>query len=379
MNLIALKMLIGDRAKYLGLIFGIMFATLLMAQQLSLFIGIMQRTSKIIEDVSEVDIWVMDKRVSYLDGVEPIADTNLNLVRSIPGVKWAVPFYKGQVVMRIGDILQASVLIGFDDVSYVGAPKQMIMGNLEDLKKPDSVIIDKTGYQYIWPNEPFKIGRTIEVNDRRMEIVGICNAAQPFSVPVIIFARYSQAIKYLPSGRNKMSFVLAKTKDGFDSNEVANKIEEQTNLKAETWQEFKADTIDYFMTHTAIPINFGVTVLLGFIIGVVISGQTFYIFVIENLRQFGTLKAIGINNRKIVMMVLTQAMMVGFIGFGIGIGLTSIFFSRVGQSVPAFQGFYLYPQVVIGTAVAVFLIMIIASFASVRKVFTLDPAIVFRS
>ena len=372
-------MLIGDRAKYLGLIFGIMFATLLMAQQLSLFIGIMQRTSKIIEDVSEVDIWVMDKRVSYLDGVESIADTNLNLVRSIPGVKWAVPFYKGQVVMRIGDVLQASVLIGFDDVSYVGAPKEMIMGNLDDLKKPDSVIIDKTGYQYIWPGEPFKIGRTIEVNDRRMEIVGICNAAQPFSVPVIIFARYSQAIKYLPPGRNKMSFVLAKVKEDFDLNEVAKKIEEQTNLKAKTWRQFKADTINYFMTHTGIPINFGITVLLGFIIGAVISGQTFYIFVIENLRQFGTLKAIGVNNRKIIMMVLTQAAVVGFIGFSIGIGLTSIFFSKVGKSVPAFQGFYLYWQVVVGTAAAVFLIMIIASFASIRKVFKLDPAIVFRS
>lgn len=379
MNLIAIKMLIGDRAKYLGLIFGIMFATLLMAQQLSLFIGIMQRTSKIIEDVSEVDIWVMDKRVSYLDGVESIADTNLNLVRSIPGVKWAVPFYKGQVVMRIGDVLQASVLIGFDDVSYVGAPKEMIMGNLDDLKKPDSVIIDKTGYQYIWPGEPFKIGRTIEVNDRRMEIVGICNAAQPFSVPVIIFARYSQAIKYLPPGRNKMSFVLAKVKEDFDLNEVAKKIEEQTNLKAKTWRQFKADTINYFMTHTGIPINFGITVLLGFIIGAVISGQTFYIFVIENLRQFGTLKAIGVNNRKIIMMVLTQAAVVGFIGFSIGIGLTSIFFSKVGKSVPAFQGFYLYWQVVVGTAAAVFLIMIIASFASIRKVFKLDPAIVFRS
>ena len=79
------------------------------------------------------------------------------------------------------------------------------------------------------------------------------------------------------------------------------------------------------------------------------------------------------------MMVLTQAAVVGFIGFSIGIGLTSIFFSKVGKSVPAFQGFYLYWQVVVGTAAAVFLIMIIASFASIRKVFKLDPAIVFRS
>ena len=56
MNWIALKMLTGDRAKYLGLVFGVTFATLLMAQQLSIFVSIMKRTGSQILDVRDADI-----------------------------------------------------------------------------------------------------------------------------------------------------------------------------------------------------------------------------------------------------------------------------------------------------------------------------------
>jgi len=378
MNLIAIKMLIGDRAKYLGLIFGILFSTLLMSQQLSLFIGLMKRTSSLVEDTKEADIWVMDKRVEYIDGVEALPDSDLGKVRSVTGVKWAAPFYKGQIVLRIGNMLQSTTIVGVDDTSFVGAPTKMIMGKISDLKKPNAIIMDKTGYRYIWPDGPYKIGQIIESNDLRMEIVGICDSMQPFSAPVIIYARYSQAINYLGGTRNQMSFVVAKAKDGQDPKIIAKKIEDQTGLKARSWDDFKFDTIKYYFKHTGIPVNFGITVVLGFIIGSVICGQTFYIFVIENLRQFAALKAIGVTNKQILMMVLTQGLLVGIIGFSIGIGLTSLFMAQGSANVPAFKGFYLPWQVALGSFAAVFLIILISSLASIRKVLVLDPAIVFR-
>ena len=69
MSWIALKMLMGDRSKYLGIIFGVAFATLLMAQQMALFCGLMGRTTSQIKDVQEADIWVMDDKVRYVDEV----------------------------------------------------------------------------------------------------------------------------------------------------------------------------------------------------------------------------------------------------------------------------------------------------------------------
>src|SRR5215472_3027204 len=103
MSWIALKMLMGDRSKYFGLIFGITFATLLMSQQLSIFLGIMKRTASQILDIRDADIWVMDNKVRYIDEVPGMPDTELLRVRSVSGVKWAVKLYKGQVRARLAD------------------------------------------------------------------------------------------------------------------------------------------------------------------------------------------------------------------------------------------------------------------------------------
>jgi hypothetical protein len=104
MFIIALKMLIGDRTKYYGLIFGVAFATLLMAQQISIFLGLMTRVANPIYAIPEVDLWVMDPRVRYLEEVEPMRDIELSRVKGIEGVEWAGPFYKGQAVRLTQDI-----------------------------------------------------------------------------------------------------------------------------------------------------------------------------------------------------------------------------------------------------------------------------------
>ena len=124
--------------------------------------------------------------------------------------------------------------------------------------------------------------------------------------------------------------------------------------------------------------NFGITVALGFIVGTAVVGQTFYIFVLENLRQFGALKAMGVANGTILRMVLLQAMVVAGIGYAIGIGLCAGFFEITSRVSINLRGFELPWQVAAGTACTVLVIIVIASFASLRKVMVVDPAIVFR-
>src|SRR5262249_28929051 len=118
MSWIALKMLTGDRAKYLGILFGVAFATLLMAQQMSLFVGVMLRTAGRVRDVQEADIGVMDPRVQHVDEVKSLPELDLQRVRGVSGVAWAVPFYKGQVQARVdaGDFRQV-ILLGIDDAT----------------------------------------------------------------------------------------------------------------------------------------------------------------------------------------------------------------------------------------------------------------------
>lgn len=174
-----------------------------------------------------------------------------------------------------------------------------------------------------------------------------------------------------------MSFILAKTQAHLGPHELSKRIQAQTQLQAMPSREFEWRSVKHYLTRTGIPVNFGITVILGFIVGAAIVGQTFYIFVLENIRQFGALKAIGVTNRQILRMVSLQALVVALIGYGIGIGLCALFF-YVTKDAPALKGFRLHWEVALGTFGAVMLIILTSSMASIRRALTIDPAIVFR-
>ena len=374
---IAWKMLIGNRGKYLGIVFGIVFAALLIAQQSSIFCGLMSLTVSQILDVPGASIWVMDYNVQFVDDIKPLADTSLFRVKSVPGVDWAVPFYKGIARARLEEgSYEQMILLGLDDATLIGAPQGIFMGSIAALRTPDAVIIDQAGYKRIWPGEPERLGRIFEMNDRRAVVVGITKSRKTFQSFPILYTRYSQAIRFAPPERKVLSFVLANPQPGLTAEEVGRRIEAQTGLQALSGERFLWKTIRYYMEKTGIPVNFGITVLLGFFVGTAIAGQTFYLFTVENIRQFGALKAMGTSNRTILLMVLSQALHVGLIGYGVGVGLAAAFGWWSGQTTRL--SFFMPWQVLALTAAAVFLIVLVASVLSIRKVLVVDPAIVFR-
>jgi putative ABC transport system permease protein len=136
-------------------------------------------------------------------------------------------------------------------------------------------------------------------------------------------------------------------------------------------------TMTYYLKHTGIPVNFGTTVLLGFFVGCAIAGQTFYLFTIENLKQFGTLKAMGMSDRLVVAMILIQALVVGGIGYALGVGLATLF-GIVAQREMPLLAFFLPWQVLVLTGIAVLLIALLSSLLSIRRVLVLEPAVVFQ-
>ncbi len=395
---IAIKMLTGDRAKYLGIIAGVTFAALLIAQQASIAIGLLLRTTSHIQDIADADIWVMDPNVQFIDEFKPLTENDLYRVQGVPGVAWAVRLYKGQGRLKLdigGDKknakYQQSVVLGLDDATMVGAPREIILGTLADLRKPDAVLIDENGYRYLWPNEPLAVGRELEMNDHRAVIVGICKASDTFQTFPIFYCRYHQAIRYVPQERKVMSAILVGVDNGASPDEVCRRITEQSalkpikpgdpprpGLKALTHEQFIESTIMYFVKRTGIVVNFSITVALGFIVGCAVAGQTFYTFTLENLRQFGSLKAMGVTNLRIVGMVLTQAYMVGLLGFGLGVGGAALF-GKLASTSGSRLAFYMPWQVLAATAAAVALIVTLSSLMSVYKVLVLEPAEVFRT
>jgi putative ABC transport system permease protein len=160
MNGVALRILLGDPAKYIGLIFGIAFSTMLMSNQISIFAGLMLRTAGQVLDAREADIWVMDPRVEYVDEIEPMTDVQLGRVRGVDGVDWAVPFFKGLTVAHTRDgMVQQIILLGVDDATLTGVTPHLVLGAVENLKQPDAMIIDRAGFQFMWPGEAPGLGK----------------------------------------------------------------------------------------------------------------------------------------------------------------------------------------------------------------------------
>ncbi len=378
MNYVALRMLMGDRAKYLGLIFAIAFSTFLLENQSSIFVGIMNRTGSQIADVADADVWVMDPGTEYFEETKALKDTDLYRVRGVPGIDYAVPLFKTNAVFRTAaGNFSSAVTLGLDDSTLVGVPRKMLLGSWERLREPGAIVIDRAGYDRLYTGEPLRLDRLLEVNDRQVHIVGISDAAAPFASFPIIHTRYSEARLFVGPQRSQLSFVLVRPAAGVTPDEMVRRIEAQTGLRARTSGQFRWDCVWYYMGHTGIPINFGITIAIALIVGLVVAGQTFYLFTVENLKQFGALKAIGVTNRRLIGMILLQALTVGFIGYALGTSIAAVFFEITASEI-ATRGIVLLWQNVVGVGVLMFSVVIFASLLSIRRVLVLEPAAVFR-
>lgn len=363
----------GDRGKYIMLISGLTFASLLITQNGSIFCGLMYWTTATIRNV-DVEVWVADPNVEQVNEVKPMRDTDVGLVRSVPGVEWAVPFYWGLHQARLPNgKFQSVQLTGLDTSTLIGRPSVMLAGKLEDLRLPNAVVIDQVGVDKLGGA---KIGDTFEINDKMARIVGICEASRSFLGQPYVYTTYDRALEFAPKQRKMLSFILAKPKPGTSADELVQRIHQQTGLNAFTKEKFFWDTVWWYIKNTGIPVAIGTTVLLGFIVGLAVSGQTFYSFVLENLKHLAALKAMGANRSIMIKMLLLQCFTVGFIGYGLGVGFASIFGRFVlskGQ-----PPFFLPYQLLIFTFGAIMVICSISAILGIRKVLKAEPAMVFR-
>jgi putative ABC transport system permease protein len=339
---IAIKMLFGDTAKFYGILLGLSFATLLIAQQASIFVGLMSRTYALIEETPQADLWVTDPTLQFVDDTKPMQVTALQRVRSVDGVEWAVPLFKGLLVAKLPTgARQICDVIGVDDASLIGVPARMVKGDVSVLRKPDTIIIETRGARSRLaqpvslanpdgPKRPIDIGEELELNERRAVIGGIAETKPTFQNVPTIYTTYSRAIGFAPANRRTLSMILVKVSPGQSVTEVRDRIMRETELAVYTPKDFAWTTIEYWMKQTGIPINFGIAIVLGFLVGVAIAGQMFYNFTLDNLKYFGAMKAMGATTPRLLGLVALQGAVAGVLGLGLGLGVTAV----VGLSIP---------------------------------------------
>ncbi|MFM7182672.1 MAG: ABC transporter permease [Verrucomicrobiales bacterium] len=383
---LAIRMLFGDTAKYLMLLAGIVFATFLMVQQASVFCGLIRWTTATVKNVG-APIYVVEPKVEQVNEMNPLRDTDVALVRSVGAVRWAMPLYSGMQKVRLENgNFQTVQLLGVDAASFAGGPVRITEGRLEDLRLPNTVIIDKIAIERLSTdkNKPIGIGSTFEINDIEARVVGICDAMRSFTGGPYIWTTYERALQYTPPQRKMLSAVLAAPIAGMDPDTAAAEIAKKTGLRAfvnrdfgSNPNDFNTSTIWWYVRNTGIPISFGTTVVIGFIVGIAIACQTFYAFVLDNLKNFGALKAMGTSNFRLSLMLWFQSITVGIIGFGIGLLFTSAFASGALEN--GQPPFYMPTIVPIAAFCVIQLICFLAALLGVVRLGLYQPAMVFRA
>jgi putative ABC transport system permease protein len=381
---LAWKMLVGDRAKYLGILFSLAFTTLLVAQQGAAILGILGTTTSFVDNIGGVDLWVVDPLVQYVDDVRPLTDTQVDRVRSIPGVAWAVPLYKGSIRARLPDgSSQNCLLIGLDDASLIGAPAAMVTGRLADLRNPDAVLIDQDAalkkFAQADPDRrlrPAGPGYTFELNDHRAIVVGTYRGQRNFQSQPVVYTAYSRAKSMLPPERKTLSFVLVRLQPDTDTTTVQALIRQGTGLRAYTRQEFSVASRSWFIRNTGVVMTIGLTAVMAFLIGGGIASMTFYNFMLDNRRFFAVFRAKGATDHTMIGMVALQAIGVTSIGFGLGIGAVSLLIHFV-LADSEISMTLTWPLLGAVGAIVV-LVAALGGVAGLRRVMRTDPAVVFK-
>jgi len=377
MHRLALKMLYGDVAKFAMLLGGLTFCALLMTQQSGVFCGLMRWTTSTLRNI-KVPVWVCDAKVEQVNEVVPLRDIEVHRVRSVEGFEWAVPLYWGIIQARLRDgSFQPVQLTGLDSSTMVGRPARMTAGSIEDLRLPNAVIVDQIALKkFKRKGIDLHVGDTFEINDHEARVVGICYAEQSFLGQPYIYTTYERALEYAPPQRKELSFILVKPKDGISAEELTRRIRRIPGLTAYTDAEFNDRTIEWYIKYTGIPVSFGTVVLLGALVGIAIAGQTFYLFVHENVRHLAALKAMGAGNTLLAEMVFLQAFTVGTMGYGLGTGLTALVGSAFLQR--GEPPFFLPWQVLAFAGSIIVFICLLSAAIGLLKVIRAEPAIVFR-
>jgi len=385
MILLALRMLFGDTAKYLMLVAGLFFATFLMAQQAGVFCGLMLWTTSTLKNVP-APLWVVEQEVQQVNETNPLRDTDVALVRSVDSVAWAQPLYANVQRARMADgQFKVISLLGIDSTSLAGAPARMMEGRLEDIRLPHSVIIDDLAIKRLSPDpeHPIKVGDAFEINDQEARVVGIAQAMTSFTGGPYVWTTYSRALQYAPAQRKMLSAVIAAPKPGISNEAAADDIEKSTGLRTyvngpfgSSARDFNKATVMWYVQNTGIPISFGITVIVGFIVGIAISCQTFYSFVLDHMKHLGALKAMGASTFTLTKMLLVQVLTVGFVGYGIGLAAVSGFaFGAIKNEEPPFYMPDIVPPAVFGVII---FICLLSALLGIWRVARLEPAMVFR-
>ncbi|MBZ5564027.1 MAG: ABC transporter permease [Acidobacteriia bacterium] len=370
---LAQRNLFRDKVRLTVTLTGIVFAVVLITVQIGMFIGFASTTSGLI-DHSGVDIWIGAKHVPYIDQASPFSERKLYQVLATPGVEDAQKYILGWGDWQRPDGgHEGTQVVGFNPDSKYGAPWNVVVGRVEDLKQPDAVMID----QFYAPRLGVtQVGQTFEIYGRRAHVVGFTKGIRTFTTMPYVFTTFKNAQGYVRLKADQTIYILVKAKPGVNVQKLQHDLEQRVRgVDVYTTPEFRDKTRFYWMFSTGAGIAVLLAALLGLVVGVVVVAQTIYATTMDHLREYGTLKAMGASNGYIYRVIIKQAVISALLGYlaGMAVSVFVVHASKTGGA-----SIILPWPMGVGMLGLTLLMCVVAAIVSINKVTRIDPAMVFK-
>jgi putative ABC transport system permease protein len=370
---LARKNLLHDRVRLLVTLTGIVFAVVLSAIQLGLFVGFQRATSDVIT-FAGADLWVMSRGVTNLENAVPFSERKAFDARAIDGVvsvqthiiqfaQWKKPDGGQELV----------TLIGAERGAPLGQPWNLVAGSVEALAEPDAVIVDEL---YLAKLGIRGIGDVVEINNRRARVVGLTRGIRTFTTTPAVFTSFKRALNYAELPADQTLYLLVRTDSRVNVTAVADRLRGRlSDVDVYTSDAWRGKQEFYWLFGTGAGVTVLIAAVLGLLVGVVVVAQTIYAATLDHIKEYGTLKAMGASNAYLYRVILEQAAISAIAGYAIGLAI-AIAAARV--SLRGTTAILLTPTLAVSLFVLTVAMCMTASMVSINKVTRLDPAMVFR-
>ncbi len=373
MNILAWKNLLHDRVRLVVTLTGIVFALVLIAVQFGMFLGFLDTSANIVEH-NTADLWISAPGIPHVNGGSPIAESKRWKAMQVDGVEKAVSFTLFFLNWKLPNgAFESCQIAGFDLDAGLGAPWNIVEGNLEDLRGEDTVFIDDLYKKKLGVS---KIGDTLELNDKRARVVGFTHGIRSFTTSPYVFTSFKNAQTYMRLREDETIFILVQTKPGAKVAAVKAGLQATVpGVDVFTHDEMLQRTQNYWVFGTGAGTTTLMGAVLGLLVGIVVVAQTIYAATIDHLKEFGTLKAMGATNGQIYRVIILQAVLAAVMGYGLGITIALFVVNSTTNTDLLIK---LPWEMAVGIFGLTLFMCMSASLLSIRKATTIDPAMVFR-
>lgn len=370
---VGVAMMFHDRSKLAGGLVGVLIATILASQQGGTFLSLINRNTMLMRH-SGADLWIVAPGTQQITPGSKLAERVLHQARATDGVDWAAPLLlAGGNVSRPNGGSEQVTILGVELPAMHAGPWNVVAGDPKDLAQPSAMFFEDADREKLGG---LNIGSVREVNGHRVQAVGFTWGLLPFG-PSYAFASYDTARELSGQTNRDQNVVLVGVRPGEDAQAVATRLRGRiTGVDVHTSSEMADITVGFILKRTPIGVTFGISTLFGLIVGFAIVSIAMFSAVVDHIREFGTLKAIGANLRDLAKILFVQSLV--YAGLGGAIGLTLMGFLARGIRSPNLP--FALPTWFLGGVAALLVVLCVgASGLALLRLRKVEPGIVFRA